>query len=112
MPARTMATRLRDADADAGTEWLTGSGAVMHTGFRAQNGGNGGRSYKIYGPVGRLPTLPAQGTPMDRRTFVRSTALAGVGLALTEAETEAQQQPVPEAIRNLKPMTAGIQPIS
>src|SRR5687767_9042642 len=49
---------------------------------------------------------------MDRRTFVRSTTIAGVGIALTEAEAEAQQQPVPEAIRNLKPMTAGIQPIT
>ena len=49
---------------------------------------------------------------MDRRTFVRSTAIAGAGLALTELQAEAQQQPVPEAIRNLKPMTAGVQPIT
>jgi Xaa-Pro dipeptidase len=49
---------------------------------------------------------------MDRRTFVRSTAVAGAGLALTELQADAQQQPVPEAIRNLKPMTAGVQPIT
>src|SRR5262245_4915009 len=54
---------------------------------------------------------------MDRRTFVRSTALGtalggGVFGRAEAQQQQQQQQPVPEAIRNLKPMTAGIQPIS
>jgi len=51
---------------------------------------------------------------MDRRTFVRSSAIAGAALSLADVEaTEALQElPVPAAIKALKPMTAGIKPIT
>jgi Xaa-Pro aminopeptidase len=55
---------------------------------------------------------------MKRRTFLQSgiaaagAASAGFALHMDRDELEAQQQPVPEAIRKLKPMTQGIVPIS
>ena len=51
---------------------------------------------------------------MDRRTFVRSSALAGAALTLADADAAIAEQelPVPAAIKALKPMTAGIKPIT
>jgi Xaa-Pro dipeptidase len=50
---------------------------------------------------------------MDRRSFVQASAAAGVTLGLADrAYAEQQQESVPPAIRALKPMTAGIKPIT
>jgi Xaa-Pro dipeptidase len=48
---------------------------------------------------------------MDRRKFVKASAAAGVTLGLAD-QVYAQQESVPPAIRALKPMTAGIKPIT
>jgi Xaa-Pro dipeptidase len=51
---------------------------------------------------------------MDRRTFVRSSAVAGAALTLADVDVANAEQelPVPAAIKALKPMTAGIKPIT
>jgi len=67
--------------------------------------------------------------PMNRRTFLRSTAAAGAGLGVAQSTADAihaqgatdrpgsggdagAQGAVPASIRALKPMTAGIVPIT
>ena len=49
---------------------------------------------------------------MDRRNFVRASAAAGITLGLADHVDAHQQEPVPAAIRALKPMTAGVKPIT
>src|SRR4051812_16249786 len=51
---------------------------------------------------------------MDRRHFITSTGVAAAATLINESPAQAQQASsgVPEAIRALKPMTAGIAPIT
>src|SRR6266496_3271043 len=51
---------------------------------------------------------------MKRRTFLGAAAATGCGLVAQNpaALAQAQSSNVPAAIRNIKPMTAGVQPIT